>query len=154
MPDDLPNQPAERLDAIRKTLNFREEKDEGLQKLADEEGAVLLCMVVPYRSIRISPVDEVRASIGLHDEFAVEAVLEDMAKKKIPAKKLLLLLNTTGGGLHSSFKVARALRVSFEEIEIFVPHMAASGGTLISLIADRIVMGIMSQLSPIDPQVF
>lgn len=139
-------------DEIRARLNLEAEKDPELQKLANDEKAVLLCMVAPYRTVRISPVDEVRASIGLHEEFAVEAVLEEIASKRVSFERLLLLLNTPGGGLHSSFKVARALRDSFKHIEIFVPHMAASGGTLISLIADKIIMGRMSQLSPVDPQ--
>ncbi|MBN1431141.1 MAG: hypothetical protein JW931_00030 [Methanomicrobiaceae archaeon] len=35
---------------------------------------------------------------------------------------------------------------------VFVPHIAASGGTLVSLTGNEIVMGMMSQLSPLDPQ--
>jgi hypothetical protein len=143
---------AEPPDEIRSRLNLEAEKDSELQKLADEEKAILLCVVAPYRTVRISPVDEVRAVIGLHEEFAVEAVLEEIVTKGVHSEKLLLLLNTPGGGLHSSFKVARALRDSFKYIEILIPHMAASGGTLISLIADKIIMGRMSQLSPVDPQ--
>jgi Serine dehydrogenase proteinase len=50
--------------------------------------------------------------------------------------------------------VARALRTSFKEIEVYVPHIAASGGILIALTGDRIFMGCMSQLSPLDPQVY
>jgi len=46
----------------------------------------------------------------------------------------------------------RALRKAFEEIIVFVPHIAASGGTLLSLTGNKIVMGMISQLSPLDPQ--
>src|ERR1700728_1066954 len=105
-------------DGIRSRLNLESEKDADLQKLANDEKAVLLCAVAPYRTVRISPVDEVRASIGLHEEFAIEAVLEEIATRQVPADRLLLLLNTPGGGLHSSFKVARALRDAFKYIEI------------------------------------
>jgi len=38
-------------------------------------------------------------------------------------------------------------------IYVFVPHVAQSGGTLIALIGNKIVMGMMSQLSPLDPHV-
>jgi len=141
-------------DSIRATLNLHEEKDELLAALALEEGAILICAVAPYRSIRVSPVDEVQASIGLHEEFAFEAVIDEIETRGLAEKKIILLLNTFGGLLHSSFKVARALRTSFKEIEIYVPHIAASGGTLIALTGDRIFMGCMSQLSPLDPQVY
>jgi hypothetical protein len=140
-------------DSIRKRLNLNSEKDEDLIRLANQEQAVLLCAVAPYRSVRLSPVDEIWASIGLHEEFAIEAIIEDVASLQQPVKKLMLLLNTPGGGLHSSYKVAKALRKAFDEIEVYVPHMAASGGTLISLTGNKIVMGPMSQLSPVDPQV-
>lgn len=56
-------------DVIRERLNLKEEKDADLTKLANDEQAVLLCAVAPYRSIRISPVEEISASIGLHEEF-------------------------------------------------------------------------------------
>ncbi len=45
------------------------------------------------------------------------------------------------------------MRTTFKEIEVYVPHIAASGGTLIALTGDKIVTGMMSQLSPLDPQI-
>jgi Serine dehydrogenase proteinase len=141
-------------DSIRKSLNLNEEKDELLVNLATAEQAVLVCAVAPYTSVRISPVHEVSAVIGLHEEFAFEALIDEVSDLGLQHHKLMMLLNSPGGGLHSSFKVARAIRNSFKSIEIYVPHMAASGGTLIALAADKIVMGIMSQLSPLDPQIY
>lgn len=140
-------------DIIRETLNLKEDSDEMLVRLATDEKAVLLCVIAPYRAVRISPVEEVSASIGLHEEFAFEALIDEINTRGFSDYKIMCLLNSPGGGLHSSFKVARALRQSFKEIEIYVPHMAASGGTLIALTGQKIVMGIMSQLSPLDPQV-
>lgn len=64
----------------------------------------------------------------------------------------MLLVNSPGGLVTSSYKVARALWKAFKEIIIFVPHIAASGGTLLALTGNEIVMGMMSQLSPLDPQ--
>ncbi|HEV2234888.1 MAG TPA: ATP-dependent Clp protease proteolytic subunit [Terriglobia bacterium] len=141
-------------DSIRETLNLKEDTDEMLVNLATEEKAVLVCAVAPYTSLRVSPVHEVSASIGLHEEFSFEALIDELFSQGYKNQKLMLLLNSPGGGLHSSFKVARAIRQSFNPVDIYVPHMAASGGTLIALAADKIVMGTMSQLSPLDPQVF
>jgi membrane-bound ClpP family serine protease len=75
----------------------------------------------------------------------------DEIKGKTNAKTLLLLINSPGGLVQSSYKVARALRKNFKKIIVFVPHVAASGGTLISLTGNQIVMGMMSQLTPLDP---
>lgn len=127
-----PVSPAPIPDSIRETLNLREEKDDLLTALAGDEGAILISAVAPYRSIRVSPADEVQASIGFHEEFAFEAVIDEIRNRGLSDKKVILLLNTFGGLLQSSFKVARALRTSFKEIEVYVPHIAASGGTLIA----------------------
>jgi hypothetical protein len=153
-PQPGPPQAAPIPDSIRKTLNLDQEKDELLVNLATAEQAVLVCAIVPYTSVRISPVNEVSAVIGLHEEFAFEALIDELSEMGFQNHKLMMLLNSPGGGLHASFKVARAIRNSFKGIEIYVPHMAASGGTLIALAADKIIMGIMSQLSPLDPQIY
>jgi hypothetical protein len=139
-------------DSIKETLNLKQETDERLVNLAAAENAVLVCAIAPYTSVRISPVHEISASIGLHEEFAFEALIDELSA--FHDRKLMLLLNSPGGGLHSSFKVARAIRQTFTNIEVYVPHRAASGGTLIALTADKIIMGIMSQLSPLDPQIY
>ncbi|HZR32781.1 MAG TPA: ATP-dependent Clp protease proteolytic subunit [Terriglobales bacterium] len=149
-----PAQPEPIPDSIRNTLNLKVETDQFVTSLAESEDAVLVCAIAPYASVRISPVQEVSAVIGLHEEFAFEALIDEITSLGYSEQKLMMLLNSPGGGLHSSFKVARAIRQSFKEIEIYVPHMAASGGTLIALAADKIVMGIMSQLSPLDPQIY
>lgn len=148
-----PESPAPIPDSIRRSLNLQEEKDPALIRLASEEQAVLMCAVAPLGSVRVSPVSEVYPFIGIHEEFAFEAVIDEVESTGAP-KKLLLLLNSPGGVLHSSFKVARALRMNFDEIEVYVPSVAASGGTMIAIAADKIIMGIMSQLSPVDPQVY
>lgn len=54
--------------------------------------------------------------------------------------------------MSSSFKIAYALRKNFNDITVFIPHIAASGGTLIALSGNEIVMGDMSELTPIDIQ--
>ena len=45
-----------------------------------------------------------------------------------------------------------AIPESFEDITVFIPHNALSGGTMLALVGNKIVMGIMSQPSPLDVQ--
>lgn len=65
---------------------------------------------------------------------------------------LTLILHTPGGITNAAETVVSYLRAKFTDIEVVVPTYAMSAGTMISLSADRIVMGKQSQLGPIDPQ--
>lgn len=67
---------------------------------------------------------------------------------------MFLLVNSVGGSLNSAFKISRTIREKFQDITVFVPHYALSGGTMLSLVGNRIRMGMMSQLSPLDVQVY
>ncbi len=68
------------------------------------------------------------------------------------SKGLTLLLHTPGGVTVAAETIVSYLRSKFTEIEVIVPALAMSAGTMISLAADKIVLGKPSQLGPIDPQ--
>jgi ClpP class serine protease len=63
-----------------------------------------------------------------------------------------IVLHTPGGLLLAALQIARAVRARKSKVTVFVPHHAMSGGTLIALAADEIVMCKHSVLGPIDPQ--
>ncbi len=50
-------------------------------------------------------------------------------------------------------QIASALVDHKGEVSVYVPHYAMSGGTLIALAADRIIMAPSAVLGPVDPQV-
>jgi ClpP class serine protease len=64
-----------------------------------------------------------------------------------------IILHTPGGLVLAALQIARAVREHKGKVTAFVPHYAMSGGTLISLAADEIVMSKHAVLGPIDPQV-
>lgn len=64
-----------------------------------------------------------------------------------------LVLHTPGGLVLASEQIASALRRHPGKITVFVPHYAMSGGTMIALAADEIVMDENAVLGPLDPQV-
>ena len=68
------------------------------------------------------------------------------------SKNLTLLLHTPGGVTNAAETLVAYLRSKFTDIEVIIPTYSLSAGTMISLAANRIVMGRQSQLSPIDPQ--
>ena len=63
-----------------------------------------------------------------------------------------LIIHTPGGLALSTEQIAMALRRHKAPVTIFVPHYAMSGGTLICLAADQVVMDENAVLGPVDPQ--
>lgn len=64
-----------------------------------------------------------------------------------------IVLHTPGGMVIAAMQIADALRQHPARVTAFVPHLALSGGTLIALAADGIVMSPHAMLGPIDPQI-
>lgn len=64
-----------------------------------------------------------------------------------------LILHTPGGQLLPSIQIARALKGHTGKTRVLVPHYSMSGGTIIALAADEIIMDKDASLGPIDPQV-
>jgi ClpP class serine protease len=69
-----------------------------------------------------------------------------------PEMPLDLVLHTPGGLVLAAYQIAHAVRLHQGKVTVFVPHYAMSGGTLISLAADEIVMEEHAVLGPVDPQ--
>jgi len=63
-----------------------------------------------------------------------------------------LVLHTPGGLVLAATQIARAIHARKGKVTVFVPHYAMSGGTLIALAADEIVMSPHAVLGPVDPQ--
>jgi ClpP class serine protease len=70
-----------------------------------------------------------------------------------PDVPLDLVLHTPGGLALAALQIARALRDRKAPVTVFVPHYAMSGGTLIALAANQIVLSPHAILGPIDPQI-
>ena len=63
-----------------------------------------------------------------------------------------LILHTPGGLVLATEQIARALIRHPSKVTVFVPHYAMSGGTMLALAADEIVMDANAVLGPVDPQ--
>jgi ClpP class serine protease len=64
-----------------------------------------------------------------------------------------IVLHTPGGLVLAALQIAHAINEHKAKVTVFVPHYAMSGGTLIALAADEIVMSKHAVLGPIDPQI-
>jgi ClpP class serine protease len=63
------------------------------------------------------------------------------------------IVHTPGGLVLAAEQIASALVRHRGKVTVFVPHYALSGGTLIALAADEIVMDENAVLGPVDPQI-
>lgn len=64
-----------------------------------------------------------------------------------------LVVHTPGGLVLAAEQIARALHRHPADVSVLVPHYAMSGGTMLALAADRIVMDANAVLGPVDPQI-
>jgi ClpP class serine protease len=64
-----------------------------------------------------------------------------------------IILHTPGGLVLAAEQIAKALCRHPAKVTVFVPHYAMSGGTMIALAADEIVMDENAVLGPVDPQI-
>lgn len=71
-----------------------------------------------------------------------------------PDKPLDIILHTPGGYAYEAHQIALAIKAHRGRKTVFVPHFAMSGGTVIALAADEIVLAPHAVLGPIDVQVY
>jgi ClpP class serine protease len=87
--------------------------------------------------------------IDLEDAQTVIAAIKE-TPDDIPID---LVIHTPGGLVLAAMQIARAVEAHPAKVAVYVPVYAMSGGTLIALAADEIVLGEFSVLGPIDPQI-
>jgi ClpP class serine protease len=86
--------------------------------------------------------------IDIEDSEAVIRAVE-MTSRQMPID---MVLHTPGGLVLAAEQIASALAEHEGPVTVYVPHYAMSGGTLIALAADKIVMAPAAVLGPVDPQ--
>jgi ClpP class serine protease len=87
--------------------------------------------------------------IDINDSEAVLRAIK-LTDDKVPID---IVLHTPGGLVLAAELIAMALCRHPAKVTVFVPHYAMSGGTLIALAADEIVMDENAVLGPVDPQI-
>src|SRR6476660_2325742 len=87
--------------------------------------------------------------IDLEDAQTIIAAVVETPKDR----PIDLILHTPGGLVLAAMQIARAVEAHPAKVTAYVPVYAMSGGTLIALAADEIIMGEFSVLGPIDPQI-
>jgi ClpP class serine protease len=73
-----------------------------------------------------------------------------LTNKNIPID---LILHTPGGIVLAAEQIARAIKKHPAKVTVFIPHYSMSGGSLIALAADEVVMDPNAVIGPVDPQI-
>jgi ClpP class serine protease len=121
---------------LRLMRELEKERDSRVISLIHRQETMALLGFPLYRYIDIDDSEEVLRAVKLTDD-------------EVPID---LILHTPGGLVLASEQIAHALCRHPAKVTVFVPHYAMSGGTLLALAADEIVMDDNAVLGPVDPQ--
>lgn len=87
-------------------------------------------------------------SINEEDASDISEILEGVKGESID-----ILLHTPGGYVDAVEKFITVLRYLKPDYRVIVPSWAKSGGTLIALSSKTILLGVNSEMGPVDPQI-
>lgn len=118
-----------------------------LERIARTRGATVITLIHRQESMSLLGFPLVRF-IDIDDaESTLRAI-----RATPPGQPIEIILHTPGGLVVAARQIAAALADHDGRVTAVVPHYAMSGGTLIALAADEIVMDGHAALGPVDPQ--
>ncbi len=118
-----------------------------MKKMGERRGSNVIAMIHRQESIGLFGIPFYRF-ISIEDS---EQVLR--AIRRTPKDKPIdLILHTPGGLVLAATQIAKAIKDHPAKTTVIIPHYAMSGGTLIALAADEIIMDPHAVLGPVDPQ--
>lgn len=88
-------------------------------------------------------------SISRNGYDQVSNVLEQIPEH---GDKVCFILVTTGGDPAAGYRISRALSNYYEHIDILIPDICKSAGTLMCIGANRLIFGDRGELGPLDIQ--
>lgn len=130
----------------RRVLDMR--RMSAIARLERQRGSRVILLVHRQETMRLLGFPVMRY-IDIQDSEDILRAIR-MTDDDMP---LDIVLHTPGGLVLAALQIARAVEAHKGKVTVFVPHHAMSGGTLVALAADEIVMCEHSVLGPVDPQV-
>ena len=118
-----------------------------LERLSRQRNATVITLIHRQETISLLGLPLMR-HIDIDD---AESVLQAI-RETPPGRAIEIVLHTPGGLVLAARQIASALADHDGRITAVVPHYAMSGGTMIALAADEILVDAHAALGPIDPQ--
>ena len=122
-------------------------RENAIRRLEKKHGSRVIVLIHRQESVNVLGIPVVRY-INIDDSEDVLKAIR-LTDKNTP---LDFILHTPGGLVLAASQIAKAIKRHPAKTTVFVPHYAMSGGTLIALAANEIVMDPNAVLGPIDPQ--
>ncbi len=91
------------------------------------------------------------AMLNVHATQILEQAL--IRFRRDGCEDLYVILSTLGGDIHfPELFIGKARGLGFERINIIIPSIAMSAGTLLAMLSDRIIGFSFASIGPVDPQ--
>ena len=119
-----------------------------LERISRQRDATVVTLIHRQETIAFLGIPLMR-HIDIDD---AESVLRAI-RETPPGRAIEIVLHTPGGLVLAARQIASALADHDGKVTAVVPHYAMSGGTMIALAADEILVDAHAALGPIDPQV-
>jgi len=129
-----------------------EKSNASLDKYRDRKNTIVIGHLTSSQSIIKSVVNDNDDSISINTFEEVSSQLKKIRKTDGPLADIEIILHTPGGSLFYSQLIANMIRHWKGRTVARIVGYSASGGTIIALACDKIIMAEDSALGPIDPQ--
>ena len=90
---------------------------------------------------------QLNESIDHTDSDDISEIIDGLQSRDVD-----IIIQTPGGSVDAVEKIILLLRCRLKSYRVIVPGWAKSGGTAIALSSQEILLGVNSELGPIDPQ--
>jgi ClpP class serine protease len=130
----------------RFATNYQRER--AIRRLEEKRGSRVITLIHRQESISLLGLP-ISRYIDVDDSEAILRAVR-LTPDELPMD---LVVHTPGGLVLAAEQIAEALVRRNGRVTVFVPHYAMSGGSLIAMAADEIVMDENAVLGPVDPQV-
>ena len=130
----------------RQTTNYRRLR--AIRRLEQQRNSRVITLIHRQESIALLGLPLARF-IDIDDSEALLRAVR-LTPDDLPID---LVVHTPGGLVLAAEQIAQALVRREGKVTVFVPHYAMSGGSLIAMAADEIVMDENAVLGPVDPQI-
>jgi ClpP class serine protease len=128
--------------------SLEKERLTALEAMQKDRGSRVITLIHREETVSLFGIP-VRKYINIED---AEAILRAVRLTR-EDQPIDLILHSPGGLVLAASQIAQAIQKHKGKVTVFVPHYAMSGGTLIALAADEIVMDQNAVLGPVDPQI-
>lgn len=133
---------------ILKNINLNYKRSRLIKTLEKEQNSRVITLIHRQEILSIIGIPFTRY-INIEDSEEILRAIRSTDNER----PIDLILHTPGGLVLAAEQIAMAIDRHSAKVRVLVPHYAMSGGTLIALAADEIIIDENAVLGPVDPQI-